>query len=62
MEFAMEATTEWEIGGTHSSLGTGDKCPPPQISEFVWEWEGAHQCFIPLKQTSGDLKSHHFQA
>ena len=46
-----------EDGGTHSSLGTGDKCPhPPQISEFfVWDWEGAQKCFILRDQTTEDL-------
>ena len=49
MEFAMEATTEWEIGGggPYSSLGTGDKCPPPQISEFCLGVVGGTSVFYP---------------
>ena len=72
MGFAMEASTEWKMGG-HTlkphSLGTGDKCPPPpppntpQISDFfVWDYETAQKCFILGNQTTGDLKSHHLQA
>ena len=41
------------------SLGTGDKCPPPQhthkpqISElFDWDWEGAQKLFILRDQTT----------
>ena len=29
---------------------------------FVWDREGAQKCFILRDQTTGDLKSHHFQA
>ena len=72
MRFAMEASTEWKIGGggVHTlqphSLGTGDKCPTPTHPKFpfffVLDWEGAQKCFILRDQTTGDLKSHHLQA
>ena len=60
MGFATEASTEWKMGGTHSSptaLGLGISAPhPPQISEFfVWDWEGAQKCFILRDQTTGNL-------
>ena len=72
MGFAMEAWTEWKMGGGggHTlqphNLGTGDKGPSPNIPQFskffVWDWEGAQKCFIHGDQTTGDLKSHHLQA
>ena len=73
MGFAMEASTEWRIGGTHSRptaliLGISAPPPPPHthipiISElFVWDWEGAQKCFILRDQTTVDLKSYHLQA
>ena len=70
MRFAMEASTEWKIGGgcTHSSptaLGLGISAPPqhtPNFRFFVLDWEGAQKCFILRDQTTGDLKSHHLQA
>ena len=41
MGFATEASTEWKMGGKHSSptaLGLGISAPhPPQISEFLFE-------------------------
>ena len=70
MRFAMEASREWKMGGTHSSptaLGLGISAPPPNThpkfpSFFVWDWEGAQKCFILRNQTTGDLKSHHLPA
>ena len=44
------------------SLRTWDKCPHPKFQSFVWDWEGAQKCFILHDYTTGDLKSHHFQA
>ena len=47
MEFAMQATTEWERGHIWDILATVQ----PQ-----------EQCCISREKTTGDLKSHHLQA
>ena len=40
-------------------LWTGDKCPPPLVSEFCLE---RYSSVYHRDQTTGDLKSHHLQA
>ena len=69
MGFQWNQKRSGRWGGGHTlqphSLGTGDKCPPsthPKFPSFVWDWEGAHKCFILRDQTTEDLKSHHLQA
>ena len=54
-------------GGSHSNptaLGLGISAPPtnPKFLSFVWDWEGAQECFILCDQTTGDIKFHHLQA
>ena len=58
----MQATTELKRGtfGT-SSLGTGDKCPPPPCFRFSFG-KVQQQCSILHDQTTGDLNFHHLHA
>ena len=64
MGFAMEASTEWKMEGGHTlqfhSLGTGDKCPPPQHTQFseffCLRLGGGTKVFYPRRPDYGRFK------
>ena len=65
MGFAIEAKTEWKVGGhilQPHSLETGDKCLPPprtQVSEFGLGLGGGTKVLYPPGPDYRRLKSHH---
>ena len=65
MEFAMEATTEWKIGGgsTHATaLGLGISAPTPNYRILFGTGGGNSSVFSSPTRLQEILKSHHLQA
>ena len=59
MGFATEASTECKMG-VHTPAPQpwdwGEVPPPtPNLRVFVWDWEGAKECYILRDQTTRDL-------